>query len=112
MMPMIIVGSAIKGSVTGAIVGRVSRWYRSYPVGIAGGLVVGLVLSFLVALIPDPQGGHHFFEIILPGAIVGAVAGFVCQRWGQAPPISAATSAENQYYFTMRRRESWHHATM
>jgi hypothetical protein len=59
-------------------------------VGIAGGLAIGLALSFLVALIPDPEGGHHFFEIMLPGAIVGAVAGFVCQRWGQAQPTTAA----------------------
>ncbi len=90
MMPMIIIGSTIKGFATGAIVGWLSMRYRSYAVGIAGGLAVGLALSFLVALIPDPQGGHHFFEIMLPGAIVGAVAGFVCQRWGHAPPVSAA----------------------
>ncbi len=90
MMPMIIVGSTIKGFVTGAIVGWLSKRYRSYPVGIAGGLAVGLALSFLVALMPDPEGGHHFFEIMLPGAIVGAVAGFVCQRWGQAPRTPAA----------------------
>lgn len=42
------------------------------------------------ALMPDPEGGRHFFEIMLPGAIVGALAGFVCQRWGQAPRTPAA----------------------
>lgn len=90
MMPMIIIGSTIKGFATGAIIGWLSRRYRSYVLGIVGGLAVGLALSYLVALMPDPQGGHHYFEIMLPGAIVGAVAGFVCQRWGQAQPVSAA----------------------
>lgn len=52
---------------------------------IAGGLVVGLFLSFLVALMPDPKGGYHFFEIMLPGALLGGVVGFVCQKWGRVP---------------------------
>ncbi len=82
MMPMIIIGSTIKGFITGAAIGWLSKRYRSYVVGMVGGLAVGLVLSFLVALMPDPEGNHHYFEIMLPGAIVGGVAGFVCQRWG------------------------------
>ena len=92
MMTAIIVGSTIKGFVTGAIIGWLSARYRSYAVGIIGGLVVGLFLSFLVALMPDPEGGHHYFEIMLPGGIVGVVAGFVCQRWGKvaAAPASGA----------------------
>jgi len=85
MMPAIIVGSTLKGLVTGAIIGWLSQRYRSYLVGLVGGLAVGLTLSFLVALIPDSEGGHHYFEIMLPGAIVGVVVGIVCQRWGQKP---------------------------
>ena len=85
MMPMIIVGSTIKGFVTGAVVGWLTNRHSSLPIGIAGGLVVGLFLSFLVALMPDPQGGYHFLEIMLPGALLGVVVGFVCQKWGRVP---------------------------
>lgn len=85
MMPMIIAGSTIKGLVTGVLAGWIANRYRSVPVGIAGGLVVGLFLSFLVALMPDPQGGYHFLEIMLPGALLGVVVGFVCQKWGRVP---------------------------
>ncbi len=85
MMPMIIIGSTIKGFVTGAAIGWLSKQYRSYVVGLGGGVAIGLVLSLLVALMPDPEGNHHYVEIMLPGAILGAVAGFVCQRWGVRP---------------------------
>ena len=85
MIPMIIAGSTIKGLVTGVLAGWLANRYRSMPIGIAGGLVVGLLLSFLVALMPDPQGGYHFLEIMLPGALLGVVVGFVCQKWGRVP---------------------------
>ena len=85
MMPMIIAGSTIKGLATGVLVGWIAKRYRSVPIGIVGGLVVGLFLSFLVALMPDPQGSYHFLEIMLPGALLGVVVGFVCQKWGRVP---------------------------
>ncbi len=84
MMPMIIAGSTVKGLVTGFLAGWIANRYRSLPIGIVSGLTIGLVLSFLVALMPDPQGNHHFFEIMLPGALLGFVVGFVCQKWGRA----------------------------
>ena len=89
MMPMIVTGSTIKGLLTGILVGWLATRYRSMPIGIAGGLAIGLVLSFLVALMPDPQGNHHFFEIMLPGALLGLVVGFVCQKWGRVPEAVA-----------------------
>ena len=93
MMPTIIAGSTIKGLVTGVLAGWIARRYRSVPIGIVGGLVVGLLLSFLVALMPDPQGGYHFLEIMMPGALLGVVVGFVCQKWGRVP--SAVVNTNN-----------------
>ena len=93
MMPMIIAGSTIKGLVTGILAGWIGSRFRSLPVGIVGGLVVGLVLSFLVALMPDPQGNYHFVEIMLPGALLGFVVGFVCQKWGR--PAGSVVTADN-----------------
>jgi len=85
MMPAIIAGSTIKGVLTGWLVGVFARRYRSLPWGLIFGLSVGLLLSFLVALMPDPDGKHHYVEIMLPGALLGLVVGFVSQRFGAAP---------------------------
>lgn len=82
MMPAIIAGSTVKGLVSGAVIGWVAERRRSLPLGLAVGLGVGLFLSFLVALIPDPEGNHHYVEIMLPGAVLGAIVGFASQRWG------------------------------
>jgi hypothetical protein len=87
MIVAIIVGSTIKGLVTGVAMGVLARRVRSVPVGIVGGLAVGLALSYLAALTPDPQGQHHYAEIMLPGAILGVVVGFATQRFGR-PPLS------------------------
>ncbi len=47
---------------------------------------MGPVLAFIVAYM---QHGYYF-EIILPGSIVGMIVGYATQRYGAA---SAATSA-------------------
>jgi len=57
------------------------------PLGILFGLAVGFVLAFLVAYL---QHGYYF-EIILPGSIVGALVGWATQRYGTPAPTAAAT---------------------
>jgi hypothetical protein len=80
MMAQIVVGSTIKGIVTGAIAGWVARRQQSVVAGVAVGLVVGFALSTVAA-----QGQpDHFWEIVLPGMLVGAVTGFATQRYRAA----------------------------
>lgn len=43
------------------------------------GLVVGLLLAYLVAMQPSGTGEHYYFEIMLPGSILGAVVGWATQ---------------------------------
>lgn len=82
MMTGIIIGSTTKGLLTGVAAGFFANRLRSLPLGIAFGLGVGLVLSYLAAASgPDP---HHYVEIMLPGSILGAVVGFATQRFGRA----------------------------
>ncbi len=82
MIKEIVIGSTVKGILTGVAIGYFSKKVQSLALGVVFGLAVGLVLSFLVALIPDPQGQHHYFEIMLPGGILGLVVGFATQKFG------------------------------
>jgi hypothetical protein len=84
MIMPIVIGSTVKGLITGVVMGLFARKYRSLLLGIGLGLAAGLFLSFLAALMPDPEGKHHYLEIMLPGAVLGVVVGFVTQRYGKA----------------------------
>lgn len=77
----IVIGSTIKGLIAGLLIGYFARRIQSIPLGIVFGLVVGLILAFLVAAMPSETGKHYYFEIMLPGAIVGAIVGFPTQKF-------------------------------
>ena len=76
MMIPIVIGSTIKGILTGLAAGLVARWRRSLVLGISTGLTVGFALSTVAALgQPD-----HYWAIVLPGMLVGLVAALATQR--------------------------------
>ena len=77
----IVIGSTFKGLVAGLLIGFFSRKVQSLPLGVLFGLGVGLVLAWIVAAMPDPNGKHYYFEIMLPGALVGAIVGYATQRY-------------------------------
>ena len=79
----IIIGSTFKGLIAGVIIGFFARKVHSLPLGILFGLGVGLVLAFAVAAMPNPAGKHYYFEIMLPGGIVGIMVGYATQRFGR-----------------------------
>jgi hypothetical protein len=76
MVP-IIVGSTLKGLLTGLSAGLVAKWKESLLLGVTAGAVVGFVLSSLVAL-GQPAS---YWEIVMPGMLVGVISGIICQRW-------------------------------
>ena len=84
----IVVGSTFKGLIAGVAIGFFARKVDSLPLGVLFGLGVGLILAYLVAAFPDPNGKHYYFEIMLPGAIVGAIVGYATQKW---PALQART---------------------
>jgi F0F1-type ATP synthase assembly protein I len=87
MMAAIVTGSVIKGIVTGLAAGLVARWWHSTPLGIGVGTVIGAGLSTLAAAgQPD-----HYWAIVLPGMLLGAVTGYVTQRYGSSGPGSTGT---------------------
>jgi hypothetical protein len=79
----IVIGSTFKGVITGLLIGWFARKVNSLPLGILFGLGVGLLLAFLVAAIPRPDGKHFYWEIMLPGAILGMIVGYATQRYGE-----------------------------
>jgi hypothetical protein len=82
----IVFGSTLKGLLTGVAAGLFARKSCSLGKGILFGLAVGLVLSFLVAVMPAEDGKHYYVEIMLPGMALGAVVGFATQRYGRLKP--------------------------
>jgi hypothetical protein len=90
MIASIVIGSTIKGLVTGLLIGFFARKVRSLPLGAFFGLLVGLALAFAVAAMPSADGKHYYWQIMLPGALLGLVVGFVTQRHGgaQTAPVT------------------------
>ena len=54
---------------------------------VVGG-AIGLFLAFLVAVFPQPDGSHYWWEIMLPGTIVGLIVGYATQVYGKAPTLT------------------------
>ena len=88
-MLTIIIGSTVKGLIAGVLIGWFAKKVNSLPAGILFGLTIGLLLAFAVAAMPSPTGKHYYFEIMLPGAIVGAIVGYATQKHAGAVPARA-----------------------
>jgi hypothetical protein len=82
MMLTIVLASTAKGMLVGYIVGLIARKRRSVTLGITAGIGAGFVLSSVAAI----GQGDHYWEIVLPGMLVGAFAGFLTQRQPHGNP--------------------------
>jgi len=83
----IVIGSTFKGIIAGVLIGWFARKVSSLLGGILFGTAAGMFLAFLVAYM---GGGKYYFEIMLPGSIVGLIVGYATQRYGERPQTSAA----------------------
>jgi F0F1-type ATP synthase assembly protein I len=79
-VPLIVIGSCIKGLIAGVCIGWFARKVNSLPLGILFGLAVGMLLAYLIAMNPQPSGRHYYFAIMLPGSLVGAIIGYATQK--------------------------------
>jgi hypothetical protein len=80
----IVIGSTFKGVIAGALIGWIATKYRSMQVGLLAGLGIGAALAFIIAAIPQPDGTHYWWEIMLPGSVLGLVVGYATQRYGHS----------------------------
>lgn len=81
----IVIGSTVKGLVAGLIIGFVAQRTQSLLTVVLVGLVVSAFFAWLVTL-----GGPYFWEIILPGSIVGLIVGFATARY--RGPVRSSTA--------------------
>jgi hypothetical protein len=77
----IVIGSTFKGLVAGVLIGWFAKKVNSLPLGILFGGTIGLLFAWLIASMPGPGGKHYYFEIMLPGTIVGLIVGYATQKY-------------------------------
>lgn len=83
-MTGIVIGSSVKGLLAGLILGFYARKVKSLKGGLIFGAIVGLVLAFIIAAMPDPETGKHYWlQIMIPGTIVGIILGYATQKYGK-----------------------------
>jgi hypothetical protein len=80
VMTSVITFSLLKGLVAGIAIGYFSKKVRSTALGIFAGLAIAAVLSLLVIL---RAGMALFWDIMLPGMLLGVIVGFATQRFGK-----------------------------
>jgi len=71
----IVIGSTVKGLLTGVIIGVFSRKVHSLLIGTLFGLAVGAFFAYLILL----MNPGHALNIMLPGSLVGLIVGYVAQ---------------------------------
>lgn len=84
----IVIGSTVKGLIAGILIGYFAKKVNSLPLGLLFGLGIGILLAYAVAAMPNPGGKHYYFEIMLPGGIVGMIVGYATQRFGQTSQLA------------------------
>ena len=76
----IVIGSTVKGLLTGVIIGFFATRVRSLALGTLFGLVVGAFFAYLILL----MNPGHALNIMLPGSLVGVVVGYAAQKHDSA----------------------------
>ena len=88
----IVIGSTMKGLLTGVIIGIFSRKVHSLALGLVFGLAVGAFFAYLILL----MNPGHTLNIMLPGSLVGLIVGYAAQKHqapeGSLPRASQRTS--------------------
>jgi hypothetical protein len=88
VMTSVITFSMLKGLIAGMLIGLFSQKVRSMPWGLLAGLLIAGLLSLIVIW---RAGMALFWDIMLPGMILGLIVGFLTQKFGRkTEPASAA----------------------
>ena len=86
LMTSVITFSMLKGLIAGVLIGLFSQKVPSMPWGLFAGFLIAALLSLLLIL---KAGMALFWDIMLPGMILGLIVGFLTQKFGRkAQPAS------------------------
>jgi hypothetical protein len=87
----IVAGSTVKGLIAGVAIGYFARRVKSFPLGMVFGLAVGAVLAYAIVYLQsmEPNAPGYFWEIMLPGSLVGLIVGYATQKYRE--PLAART---------------------
>jgi hypothetical protein len=89
----IVVGSTFKGLVAGLIIGYFARRVHSVPLGLAFGALVGFILAFIIARLNAAAGEDYYWQIVLPGTVLGLILTFQRFEEGGSYAMADALSA-------------------
>ena len=82
-LAVIVTGSMFKGLVAGVLIGWFARKVNNLGAGVVFGLAMGALFALPFALGTDATTGkQYFWEIMIPGAMVGLIVGYLTQRYG------------------------------
>jgi hypothetical protein len=84
VMGSVITFSMLKGVVSGVLIGYVSQRFHSMLVGILSGIAIAALLSLVVIL---HAGMALFWDIMLPGMLLGVIVGFCTQKFGREAAV-------------------------
>ena len=87
-----VIGSTVKGVIAGVLIGWFANRVVSMRAGVLVGLAIGAFFAFLIAAMPQPDGSHYWWEIMLPGSVVGLIVGYATQRYGQQPQTTRSSA--------------------
>jgi len=86
----IVGGSVFKGVVVGVLVGWVSRRVSTMGGVLVWGGAIGLFFAALVSLLQKMTGQPaYYWQIMLPGTVLGMIVGFATFRHRENTPSSA-----------------------
>jgi hypothetical protein len=86
----IVIGSTIKGLITGALIGWFAKRTQSLAAGIVFGVAVGVALAYLVCVLQKMGGQNpYYWQIMLPGGILGLIVGFATMK-RETPQLARA----------------------
>lgn len=73
----IVIGSTLKGLITGVLIGWFAKRTQSLPLAVLFGLAVGVSLAFVVCVLQKLGGQEpYYWQIMLPGGILGVIVGY------------------------------------
>jgi hypothetical protein len=87
LMGSVITFSLLKGLVSGVVIGYVAQKVHSLLLGILAGAAIAAVLSLLVIL---KAGMALFWDILVPGMLLGIIVGFCTQKFGRRGDVVGA----------------------